>query len=244
MSFVTRLANGARVKVCPVATFSGIFYSRWQERKDILFIRAHANLARVFVDVGANAGILSAQLFDKFSTSYLFEPGASSYAALLENCGLNPHVECRTFNIAVADRNGEVLFLDEGKYSGTSRIVADTDLPDTNIRKIPVATLGRLLADVDDDMILKIDVEGAEELVFVGAEPLFKTQRFKLVMFERLGRTNLDKIRKFLDECEYLVFYVMEDGTPSQDESWIQKPLVNLFACPKALRKTVSRVLG
>ena len=30
----------------------------------------------------------------------------------------------------------------------------------------------------------------------------------------------------------------------SQDESWIQKPLVNLFACPKALRKTVSRVLG
>ena len=97
--------------------------------------------------------------------------------------------------------------------------MTDTNLPDTNIRKIPVATLGKMLADVDDDMILKIDVQGFEEL-------------------------NLDRIRKFLDECEYLVFYVMEDGTPSQDESWIQKPLVNLFACPKALRKTVSRVLG
>ena len=70
-----------------------------------------------------------------------------------------------------------------------------------------------------DDMILKIDVQGFEEL-------------------------NLDRIRKFLDECEYLVFYVMEDGTPSQDESWTQKLLVNLFACPKALRKTVSRVLS
>lgn len=235
MSFVTRLANGALVKVHPVSTFSGIFYSRWQEPKDILFIRAHANLARTFIDVGANAGVLSAQLFDKFSTFYLFEPASSSYSALLETCALNPRVDCKTFNIAIADRNGEVGFLDEGSYSGTSRIVPDADRSSANVRNVPVATLDQMLAHVTGDMILKVDVEGAEERVFAGAAALFATKSFKLVMFERLGRTNLDNIRKFLDNNDYLVFYVTENGTPTREERLVEQPLINLFACPKAL---------
>jgi FkbM family methyltransferase len=237
ITFVTKLANGAAVKVHPVTTFSGIFYSRWQERKDILFIRAHADLARTFIDVGANTGVLSAQLYDKFSTFYLFEPSPSSYSALLETCALNPGVDCRPFNVAIADYNGEVQFLDEGRYSTVSRIVPDSYDQTANLRRVPIVSLDEALRNVTEDMILKIDVEGAEERVFCGAESLFKAEKFRLVMFERLGRTNLDKVREFLDRHRYIIFYVTEDGLASRDERLVQKPLINLFACPATVWK-------
>lgn len=239
LSFITKLANGANVKVYPAMSYSGVFYSRWQERKDILFIRTHAKLARTFVDVGANTGLFSAQLFDKFSTFYLFEPASSSYSALLENCALNHDVDCRAFNLAVADRKCEVSFLDEGDFSSTGRIVPEIQAPDTNTRTVPAAPLDDVLSDVTEDMILKVDVEGAEQRVFKGAESLFKAQKFKLVMFERLGRTDLDAIRRFFERHDYLLFYVREDGSPTQDERLIQTPLINLFACPTTLREVI-----
>ena len=65
-SFVTRFASGARsrsIRPPPSAAFS----IRGGSGSDLPFIRAHAHLAPTFVDVGANCGLLSAELFDRFS---------------------------------------------------------------------------------------------------------------------------------------------------------------------------------
>ena len=76
-SLVTKLANGTKLKVYPSTAFSAAFYMRWLERKDLLFIRAHTDLAPTFVDVGANIGLFSALLFDKFSHFILIEPAGA-----------------------------------------------------------------------------------------------------------------------------------------------------------------------
>ena len=240
MSFVTTLANGVKFKVYPATAFSPIFYCRWFERKDLLFVRANAHLASTFVDVGANSGILSAQLFDMFSRFYLFEPAVSSYSVLQENCSLNPSVDCKTFNIAISDKQGEVSFLDEGNYSGASRIVAGSAASGAAVRRVAANTLDNILRDVKGPIVLKVDVEGAEERVFLGARTLFASQRPRLVLFERLGRTNLENIMRFMSEYDYVLFYVNKDGTTTQDESVIRKPLINLFACPRFLCRTIS----
>lgn len=240
MSFVTSLANGAKVKIYPATAFSAVFYCRWIERNDLLFLRANAHLAPTFVDVGAHCGLISAQLFDKFTRFYLFEPAVSSFSVLQENCNLNSAIDCRTFNIAISDREGEVAFLDEGNYSGTSRLVDESKVIGGAICRVPVNTLDNMLREVDGGVVLKVDVEGAEERVFRGARALFGSQRIKLVLFERLGRTNLDNIMKFMSDHDYIVFRVNGDGTMTQDQVAIREPLINLFACPRALSHQIA----
>jgi hypothetical protein len=93
--------------------------------------------------------------------------------------------------------------------------------------------LDSVLEQYNAPMIMKVDVEGHEEQVFLGAGNLFTKKLLKLVMFERLGRTNLDNILSFMDKHDYQVFRVMSDGNISVNRADIEEPLINLFACPK-----------
>ena len=79
---------------------------------------------------------------------------------------------------------------------------------------------------------MKIDVEGFEDRVFFGGNELFTKQYVKLVMFERLGRTNLQNIQRFLEERDYVVFRVNPDLSITADKSAVFEPLINLFAAP------------
>jgi FkbM family methyltransferase len=234
-AFVTTLASGARVRVQPNSAFSAVFYSRWLEEKDIAFIRRHAGLADTFVDVGANVGLFSALLFDRFSKFYLVEPSPSSFAALQATCALNPSVECLPLNAAASDAAGELAFLDDGPCSSTSRVAGAAAATGGCVIRVEANTLDAILAGEQAPIVLKIDVEGWEERVFGGARRLFADGQVKLVMFERLGRTNLDRILSFFGECDYVVFFVRPDGAIEQTEEAIRRPLINLFACPRAL---------
>lgn len=234
-SFIATLASGARVQVRPNSAYSAIFYGRWLEEKDMAFIRRHAGLADTFVDVGANVGLFSALLFDRFSRFYLLEPSPSSFAALQATCALNPSVECLALNMAASDAAGELAFQDDGPCSSTSRVAGAGAATGGEVIRVRADTLDAILAGDQAPIVLKIDVEGWEERVFGGAHRLFATEQVRLVMFERLGRTNLDRIRSFFAECDYVVFFVRPDGSIDQTEDAIRTPLINLFACPRAL---------
>jgi FkbM family methyltransferase len=234
-SLVTRLANGAKLKVYPHTAFSGAFYTRWIEKKDLLFIRAHADLAPTFVDVGANTGLFSASLFDKFSQFVLIEPMRECFMALRQTCALNPSIQCEFINIAVSDRSGVASFLDEGNFSTTSRIVDVLKVQEPEIRSVAVETLDQLLRERKEDFIVKVDVEGHEEQVIRGAHQLFRAGKIKLLMFERLGRTNIDNILKFFAGVNYVIFFVREDGTITFDAVTLRRPLINLFACSRSV---------
>jgi FkbM family methyltransferase len=233
-SSVTTLANGAKLKVYPNTAFSAAFYTRWLERKDLLFIRAHADLAPTFVDVGANVGIFSASLFDKFSYFILIEPARACVTTLHETFALNPSVQGDIINVAVSNRSGVASFLDEGDFSTTSCVVDETKADSLEVISVVVETLDWILRARREDFVVKVDVEGHEQQVFEGAQQLLGTGRIKLLMFERLGRTNLDNILTFFDAVNYLVFFVLEDGTVTFDAEALRTPLINLFACPQS----------
>ena len=233
VSFTAVLANGARVSVHPSSAYSGIFYGRWFERNEILFLRKNATLGSVFVDVGANVGIYSALLFDRFERFYLFEPAFSSYRAIKETCALNPEIDCRVMNIAISDREGTLTFLDEGDFSTTSRIVSSNNEGQGKIHPVQTNTLDAILCE-EHSIILKVDVEGLEEQVFRGAERLFRDKHLRLVLFERLGRTNLSRIETFLSQFGYVVF-ALENGRVTLEKTIVQQPCQNLFACPSAV---------
>lgn len=229
--FVARLRNGARIMVQPSSAFSPMFYGRLVEEQDALFLKRHAGLAPTFVDVGANVGLFSAQLFDAFERFHLFEPAPSSFAALQATLALNPAVKAVAYNVAVSDAPGDLPFLDEGNCSTTSHAPRQAATGTTIVR---ADTLDRLLPAEVGPFVLKVDVEGLEEQVFRGALEHFRARRPKLVQFERLGRTNLDAVRRFFDEAQYTLFALTEDGKITRDPAAVARPLINLFACTAA----------
>ena len=231
-SFVAALPNGAKIAVHPATAFSGIFYSRWVERSDTLFIRSNSDLGRTFVDVGANVGIFSAQLFDKFDSFVLIEPSPSSLVALRETCALNPGISCRVVASAVSDHPGEGAFIDDGLYATTSRLQKSSNSDPDSHGTVAVDTLDNILGDETRGVVLKLDIEGFEEQAFDGARRLLRDGVIRLAMFERLGRTNLGAIRRLLSSFDYVIFRVREDGSLTRDEREIFEPLVNLFTCP------------
>lgn len=153
-----------------------------------------------------------------------------------ESCSLNPSLNFKVFNIGIGDTKGKLDFFDEEDFSTTSRFVnSENSSVNGTIRKIPVDTLDNKLGDISGRFIVKIDVEGFEEKVFLGATGLLRDQRLRLIMFERLGRTNLENIRNLLKKYRYVVFFVTPDGSVSFDEKLVSRPLINLFAAPETL---------
>jgi FkbM family methyltransferase len=236
MHFQKRICTGAVVPVRPSSAYSSLFYFRWPEAKDILFLRRHADLAPTFIDVGANVGLFTAHLYDRFDRFVLFEPAADSAESLRDLAGLNAAREMVVHQVAVAASEGRMAFLDEGGQSTTNRLVRDAKSgqpPGPRLVDVTVTTLDRALSAQAGDLVAKIDVEGFEEDVFRGADGLLRAQRIKLVMFERLGRTNLANIERLLSGHGYVVFYVTPAGKVSTARGDVERPLVNLFACPQ-----------
>ena len=241
-SFVKKLHTGAYVKVCPSSAYSSIFYFKWQEKEDQLFIRNHKYLAPTFVDVGANVGLFSALVFDCFKSFYLFEPSPSTFKALQDTCNLNSGAQWNLFNVGVADQKGSMNFIDEGNLSGTSRFSGE-NIPKAGQSRtisVNVDTLDNLIPEKIGDIILKVDVEGFEERVFKGANRMFSNQQAKLVMFERLGRTNLQNLKDFFKSHHYTIFAVQKDGKINTSDDVISVPLINLFAAPERIFATLT----
>ena len=149
--------------------------------------------------------LFSPYLFDRFSRFILFEPSPSTFNALTETTELNDDTDFELHNVGVSD----------------------------SMISLPLDMLDNMLKERFESLILKVDVEGYEEKVFKGASRLFENKMIKLLFFERLGRTNLGKVREFFEKHDYIVFRVLEDCTISTNEEVISIPLINLFACPR-----------
>lgn len=232
-TFVKKLHTGASIKILPFSAYSGIFYFKWPEKQEQLFIRKHKYLAPIFVDVGANVGIFSLHVFDCFKSFYLFEPSLQTFKALEQTCSLNPTVQWNLFNVGVADQSGCIEFIEEGQLSSTNRFSSTVQKAKADDRvSVKVETLDNLIREEVGDIVLKVDVEGFEEKVFNGARRIFSRQQAKLVMFERLGRTNLQNLKEFFKLHNYVVFVVEKNGSINTNEDAISVPLINLFAAP------------
>lgn len=188
LNFVAQLFNGARIKVSPNSSYSPMFYFKYPEGNDMRFLRVNASLGDVFVDVGANVGIFSALMADKFRKVVMLEPSEESFRSIEMMASLNSSMATfELHKIAVSDRPGPVYFLNEHALSSTNRIVNEGHAGDNCVSVVHADTLDSVLSGRFDRIIMKIDIEGGEEKAFTGALALFHTRSIKLVMFERLA---------------------------------------------------------
>lgn len=138
---------------------------------------------KVFWDVGANLGFCSwlVRQYPSVQQVVLFEPDPTNYELINRTISRNKVSDCIVKNLALSDRRGEARFLVDrasGK-AGSLHSVANTSNPASLQSEYQLdETISSRTATADDLIaeglpapgLLKIDVEGAEQLVLSGAE--------------------------------------------------------------------------
>jgi FkbM family methyltransferase len=169
---------GARFRLYPgrnVCEKRILFTPDYFDAAERAFLASRIVPGFVFLDVGANVGGYSmamAALAGSGAHILAVEPQPKIFERLAFNIRQNPFGTVKALDCAVADRNGEVtLFIDPSNQGESSvKLVGSTDQAQL---KVPARTLLDLVTQENFDHVdaLKIDVEGAEDLIL---EPFFR----------------------------------------------------------------------
>lgn len=119
-----------------------------------------------------------------------FEPNRASFAELQARFGVDPRV--RLYNAALADRGGTASLHVPDHNSGAASIIADYATSyaghrGTALSADEVATAAIDELDLPDCDYWKVDVEGAEELLFAGAERTLARRKPRFLQVEIFG---------------------------------------------------------
>lgn len=173
----------------------------------------------VVFDVGAHHGDYAVAVLERRPTALIhcFEPAATTFEILMSRL----HDRARLHNVALADRAGSrTLYGDAAGSQMASFFHRDlrwlglaTDCEEAvQTRTLDEVCTSESVEHID---LLKIDAEGAEYLVLLGAQRMLDEKRIDQVMFE-FGGTALDShffMRDFYHLLDgYTLYRVLPDG--------------------------------
>jgi len=214
--------------------FSTFDHGKYYETKlsdafaEILSAAPPKNSARHrVIDVGGNIGwftLLAAANGAEVST---FEPNSKNYLRMCESMRLNGWLPCSSdgrgwlepgrpsaeeFNsnihiypYGVAEKEGELFFETDARNPGASRVIDHKTNQTESLRVVSLDGMARELGWLDAEIsILKIDVEGQELGVFLGAKVLLRSKRVQNLFMEGSGRDD-DEIEGFKTIVRLLV---------------------------------------
>lgn len=183
----------------------------------------HAVAARcsTFVDAGANVGEWLAQIAlekgDQPFRAIAYEPSASAFEQLSARFASDARVTLRP--CAVGDVDGELEFFEEQAAGKGSSLLAGFSTMQTAKRSVRAVRLDDEIAAAGWDRVdfLKVDAEGYDLRVLVGAHQLLQQQRVGVVQFEynrswQLAGDTLFSAMKLLKECGYEIFVLKREG--------------------------------
>ena len=151
-----------------------------------------------YIDVGANAGYWAIPLAKNFSSAIAFEPDPDVRSRLIRNVSLNSFENFTVSDLAVSDSSGTASFAIRRALDNSgslndgmgSLVNFETFLEDTV--RVETVSLDKYLATKGGLVgLIKIDVEGAEELVLLGATQTLQEAR-PIVVSEMLFPFNSD----------------------------------------------------
>lgn len=168
---------GARMRLYKKGNLSekrALFAPQFFDYEDRQALAVLAKDDAVFVDIGANIGLYSfsvAERFAAFKNTRIIsvEPHPDIYRRLAFNKSLNPSLPIDLFHGGIAGKAGEMQLLTGQDNLGETRVLGETeDLSDESIT-VPIITLSELCEKFNLEHIdgMKVDVEGLEEAVML-----------------------------------------------------------------------------
>lgn len=142
------------------------FYNRNHEPEEIQFIQSHC--FGVAIDVGAHVGLFSVLMARKAAKLIAFEPSPDSFNTLRQTISFNALANVDVRNEIVWESCEPLAFeLAKSSFSVANRINLNS-----NQKQFRALSLDSLEIKVD---FLKIDAEGAERRVLLGAKSILKS---------------------------------------------------------------------
>jgi len=168
-----------------------------------------AKRAGLLVDVGANFGYYSllwaGQRLD--CSAMAFEPSPSVFSALCKNISKNHFSErIQAFPFAVEQNASSVRFLPAPPgQTGWGHVVVAQE----GSVSVPSTTLDQELKGIEEVNVLKIDAEGEDFHVLLGAEECLRRRVFRNIFWEasadQLGAADARRFYKLAGECGYFL---------------------------------------
>jgi FkbM family methyltransferase len=165
--------------------YGGLYY----ELETFKFIMKQIKNCKVFVDVGANIGGYAIRAA-KYCKVYAFEPLPRNYKILKINEKLN-NVKINSYNLATGNKNGKVkLYYTPRKWDEPS-----IKHEQNYFVEVEMKPLDKIINEESIDL-MKIDVEGAEDLVLEGARNCLRRTKMIIIEYHKHSIFNVYKILK------------------------------------------------
>jgi FkbM family methyltransferase len=197
-----KLFNGQSIFLYPRCNVSTMFaYTCIPDREEIMVLRKLLNEKKdsTFLDIGANIGSYSVCLMDICENIIAFEPHPYTAKRCKMNFLLNGKNELNVKQIAISDSNGTVFFSDHGGSSTVNSITTHQ----SGI-EVQAMTLDQFVRDqrlsTTAHYVLKVDVEGFEKQVFLGAKEFLTQYPIAGIVFECF---DTDAVFPILKSCGY-----------------------------------------
>jgi FkbM family methyltransferase len=192
-----------------------VLLSKWYDEPKVSDCMSNLR-GELYVDVGASFGHYLCRLSGNFDRMIAIEADPNVFRFLVENMPVN----CRAINVAVADKIGMAKFHTPlGQYNFGIGSLLPAEQRSAWIKPISyrtftvkTVTLDRLLSTERRVDLVKVDVEGAEKLVLLGASHVMrKIARWLIEIHNPTERKRIAQMMvkygyrtKRLDENHYL----------------------------------------
>jgi FkbM family methyltransferase len=191
---ITAHARGVAFQIVPEGAIAFHAWSKLRfEQAELEFILRVLRPGMTFFDIGANVGIFSLaaghKLRRKPGVIYAFEPCPATFSILEKNLALNHLSDVRAVRTAVSDRTGTAELFVNAQFKDALNSLKDPSHSDAEVvgrESVETITLDEFIvrAEIPRVDVLKVDVEGAELLVFRGASQLLKRSDAPLILYE------------------------------------------------------------
>ena len=216
-----------------------IFAFREYYEPELAYLEKVLSPGKVFIDVGANFGVytlVASKLAGAAGKVIAIEPTAQSFAVLRQNIALNHLANVRAFRVALTQTRGKAWLYHGWDPVGNS--LGMDPLCGEGGEEVQTESLDNLMEQngIGHVDVIKVDVEGAEELVLRGATRTLTTNS-PVVIFEYnpgcSARLSLSPYgaRDFLESLGY-EFVVLGECAKS-DTSASGPTYFNIVAIPK-----------
>jgi FkbM family methyltransferase len=155
------------------------------EPETLTFLKRHVSSTAVFVDVGANIGAFSIALARYAERVIAIEPSPQVLPFLTRNVALNglSNVEIAPCAASLPDSDSVPLYIPPESHFGMASSAPQFDMAPTGV---PAGSLDAILLEhgVGRVSVMKIDTEGYEAHVFLGARELLRGDSPPPLVFE------------------------------------------------------------
>lgn len=203
-----------------------IYAFRDHYEPELAYLEKLLSPGMVFIDAGANFGIYTAMASKAVSEEgriISFEPSARAYPVLRQNIEINGFKNVLAFPTALSERAGRALLYHHSAVGSDALARDSTFDPNSYAQEIETESLDDVLrrTSVERVDVIKMDVQGAEELALRGASEAIRSMH-PAVMFEFHpgGAISLglepDGAWKFLKAHGYSFLNVDQQGTATR----------------------------